>query len=736
MTSTWRLAAFVLAGLFLAFHLPFLARSLEDLDSINFAMGIRDYDVARHQPHPPGYPLYIAAAKALHAVGLSEVRSLSLLSVVAGALALIALLGLVRRLDDGDAGALTWFTVPMVALNPLYWLTAARPLSDAVGLMAALFAQWLTLEATGIRALRLAAFVAGLGAGIRSQVVWLTLPLLAVAGLRLRSERRGDLVSVAGAWVAGAALWAVPLLVVSGGPLAYWHAVSDQGAEDLTGVTLLANTPTIRQLATTLQHAFVSPWAEPWLAAVVLGSALLGLVRLAWQRQWPLLVTLAIAFVPYALFDMLFQEAITTRYALPLVVPVVYLASRGLAWAPPTAAAIAAFALLVAGVVSSDGLLYAYSRSEAPVFRLLGDLSAARTGTMDSGAEPVLAMHRRLQFDMRRPFEWQESLPPFRTRLPALPKHEWLEVVRYWNGGGRAPVWFLADPLRSDLALLGPARGPAAYRWSVSPQVLLGGARPNEMDWYQLAPPDWYLGEGWSLTPETAGVAREDGKGPAADGGIDGWVRRTAGAVNLVLGGRHLGTTTQAPIRLRVLADEALLDEFTAAPGFFLRMLDFTPSAGRDDYVRLHVESDSGDAAIEQFDAGPSGQLVYGFGDGWYEHEYQPATGVSWRWSSERASIRVRAAGHAAALSLRGELEAASSSHVTVRAGGSVIAEFDVGRHFARTVLIPAAALAGAEATIAIESSASYVPADTRWRSRDRRRLGLKLYECRLTAAS
>ncbi|PYR44329.1 MAG: hypothetical protein DMF93_00685, partial [Acidobacteria bacterium] len=42
------------AFLFAAFHLPYLPASLEDLDSVNFALGVRRFDVAQHQPHPPG----------------------------------------------------------------------------------------------------------------------------------------------------------------------------------------------------------------------------------------------------------------------------------------------------------------------------------------------------------------------------------------------------------------------------------------------------------------------------------------------------------------------------------------------------------------------------------------------------------------------------------------------------------------------------------------------------------
>jgi hypothetical protein len=91
--------------LFLAFHMPFLAASLEALDSINFALGLRHFDVAQHQPHPPGYPLYIALGKVAHAVVPSEARALSLVGLVSGALAVFALVALFRAFDAVDPRA-------------------------------------------------------------------------------------------------------------------------------------------------------------------------------------------------------------------------------------------------------------------------------------------------------------------------------------------------------------------------------------------------------------------------------------------------------------------------------------------------------------------------------------------------------------------------------------------------------------------------------------------------------
>ena len=70
----WPVAAVAVA--YLALHLPALAPNLEDVDSINFALGLREFDPARHQPHPPGYPVFIAMGRV----------SLALVSAVSPAL--------------------------------------------------------------------------------------------------------------------------------------------------------------------------------------------------------------------------------------------------------------------------------------------------------------------------------------------------------------------------------------------------------------------------------------------------------------------------------------------------------------------------------------------------------------------------------------------------------------------------------------------------------------------------
>jgi hypothetical protein len=728
---SYRLRALLIALAFGALHLPFLPASLEDLDSINFALGIRDFDVARHQPHPPGYPVFILAAKALRVVVPSEAHTLSLLSIFSAIVALLAVAQLFTAIGEQERTreSTTWLAVILIAVSPLFWITASRPLSDMMGLAVALAVQAAALSGGSGRTAIAASVVAGVGAGVRSQVVWLTLPALAIGLLRLPSSQRGCAVLAAAAgYGLGVLVWAMPLMILSGGVTAYLNALFSQGAEDFTGVVMLWTTPTIRQLARAIQQTFVLPWAFLPAAVAVLVLAVLGLARIAVRapRQIGVLVAL---FGPYAVFHLLFQETVTTRYALPLVIPIAYAAARGTAFLPPRLATATVLAFAAVNAFVATQALASTSSVKAPAFQLL---DAMHTSSRPS--PPVLAMHRRNELDLRRPIIWS-GLPAIDRRLPSPPKHEWLEVVKYWNSGGRGPVWFVADPPRSDLALFKRQRPPARFRWGFDLPGAIGGVRPNEMDWYVFDNPDWYLGEGWAITPETAGVAREDGRGPSR-GGSRGWIRRWTAPVTLLVGGRHLGTDGVA--RVNVAVDGRNVDESAVAPGFFLRMLTLPAGslAGSGDYATVAIASDSDHLAIEQFDAQPEGRVVFGFDEGWNELEYNPATGRLWRWSTERATIRARTGGRTVTLRMDGELEETSSSRVTIRVGERIVAEQEVGRQFSLSATVPADLLNASERLIRVESSEWYVPAETRWRSRDQRHLGLKIYSLQLVPAS
>jgi hypothetical protein len=124
-----RTALVALSFLFLLAHAACLPSTFADLDAINFALGVRDFDVAQHQPHPPGYPVFIGVAKvstaAIAAFGIEDpsVRGLAVLSAVSGAL-LILLIFQFARAMLGDEYLAGW-TAIVVGLSPLFIMMSA-----------------------------------------------------------------------------------------------------------------------------------------------------------------------------------------------------------------------------------------------------------------------------------------------------------------------------------------------------------------------------------------------------------------------------------------------------------------------------------------------------------------------------------------------------------------------------------------------------------------------------------
>ena len=754
----------VVATIFLAAHLALLPPTLEDIDSINFALGVRDFDVARHQPHPPGYPIFIAAGKlstaALRAVGVPapEVRGLAVWSALSGT-ALIFLLfvfmgTLNRDIQPGhstgtanrdiqpgqsrlDVPIHGWGTLIAVA-SPLFWFTALRPLSDMSGLAMAVAAQaLLAMVAFGAssRSLVAGAFIAGLAIGVRSQNFVLTLPLLGLVlvlpGLGLRLS---DRIAALGAAVMGVLVWAVPLTIASGGPMAYVEALGSQAGEDFSGVVMLWTARSVRAAADAVMYTFLWPWGLIPVGGLVLAAAVVGAARVGWRSPRALLV-LAVAFGPYAIFHLLFHEVVTVRYALPLIVPVAYLAASALAgtrWVLPVAAIC--LGLFSVGLSARPSMNYA--RHGNPTFRLIGDLRDDIAAGADArrGA-PVGAIG--LHAVSRRAFDW-EAMP--RPVLTAPHGREWLRMIESWRKDPRLSIAFVADPRRTDLALFDPhARELVrAYRWGFMEPPFVGGARPGNSDLYLMSAPGWMLDRGWAISPEVAGITERDGGGPHIRPSA-AWIRPRTARAELLLGGRHLGTASEPAAIITLTLAGKPLESWTTPAGFFLFRMPLaagTLEGSSEEYLRLEVTARpaQGDrpvrVALEQFDLQSGEVPMVAYETGWQEPEFNPANAVAWRWMSAQATLWVRPVGRDVSLTVAGESPLRYFDRppvVRVTVGGRELARFEPNADFEQSVTLPADALTAADGRVVIESDRHFVPGD-RDGSPDRRQLALRVY--------
>ncbi len=463
----------VFSTIFLALHLPFLPSEPASIDSVNFLLGLDDFSVVEHRPHPPGAPVYIALGKVSHALFVrilpgqpvqAGVWALAIWGVFLGAFAAVALFIFFRGLEsnDGRATAATALTLTC----PVFWFSASRPMSDVPGLVAGLTGQALVVAAFGccrgerkrLQPLLLAAaLMSGIAIGFRVQNALLTLPLLIFVLWHARLSRR-DLAGVVLAFSIGVAGWLIPLIVASGGPVAYSRALSAQGSQDFGGADILATNLTIRRSVQELIYTFAYPWADSVLAGAVLAFSFVGTaVMLARARSG--VVLLALGAVPYAAFHLLFQENAQTRYALPLVSTVAYLAIRGMDTLTARVMPLVVAGLSLAGMALALPSAVIDARTPNPVFEAISDV---RDAASRQTVAPVLAMH----YGVTRMLRGQDL--PVRMLPTPAPDHEWLSLVRHWQQSPDTPLWFLAEGGRADFALIDPRswRLLQSYPWS------------------------------------------------------------------------------------------------------------------------------------------------------------------------------------------------------------------------------------------------------------------------------
>lgn len=739
--------ASALAAIFLVAHLAFLPPTLEDLDSMNFALGVRDFDPSKHQPHPPGYPVYIALGKVSHTVWSSEAGSLAFWSALFGAVSVFTLMALFRsfealdrRAADADRDRRAALATLVVAASPLFWFTALRPLSDVPGLAMALAAQACFAKAFVRRRLServdsaatgesgqlivIGALIAGLAVGMRTQTIWLTLPLLALVLFdRAGRGAAGALLGSTMTFSIGVLAWAIPLIMASGGVAAYRAAFAGQSAEQFTGLDIFLSNPTPRRMAMGIIATLVGPWAAPPLGWIVVAIAIIGLALIAWRAPIAA-VLLLVAYVPYAIFHLIVQETYS-RYALPIVPAVGYLLVRGCSAAGMKGATIGSAAIILTSLVLTLPAARAYSRSPSPAFAAVNDVKHLISQTPDS----VVGVHHR--------FARVLEVEPLSAKiLPAPVMRESTALAEYWRSGGRAPVWYLADPARGDLELVDPLsrRVHAQYRWMFPREQFMSGVRPDILDVVAIdSPPGWFAETGWHLTPETLNISEQQGR----DQGV-AYIGHRQDAALLVMGGESTQTADGPRPRVSVTIDDHPIGEWDVASGApFFRRIPLEPGTltGDGGFSRLvasykGADGRPGRVRLTQFMVASPQSVFHVKHAGWNEVEYSDQMQRRWQWTTARAETFVNSAGRDLTLTLAGESPMRyfdTPPHVTIRAGNQVLARAEPSQDFELIAKVPAAALAASDGMLTIETDQSFVPYE-RSGSPDKRTLGLRIF--------
>lgn len=353
----------VLAVLTVVSRLPYRARMLYNWDAVQFALALSEYDVVKHQPHPPGYILYVGLGRLVNAWLQEPAAAYVALAVAFSGLTTFVVYALARAIY-GRGTALASAT--LLAVSPLFWFYGSVGLTYAgEALIASVVAYF------SYRALRgsatdawLAAAYLGVAGGLRQSALFLLFPLWLVAAVVGLRRVRPVLIGVA--LMAGTVLaWFLPMIWMTGGLERYLAASRDLADTVVKPTSILgggAFDVTLRMSRYVLESVVVG-----------LGPLVLAAVLVPWYarrhglgaREWFLALWVLPALLVYMLVH--FGQAGYVLTFLPALViflshVLVTALSSAAALAPRPRLRVAVTAAVVVGVVLVNGAFFVNAR--------------------------------------------------------------------------------------------------------------------------------------------------------------------------------------------------------------------------------------------------------------------------------------------------------------------------------------------------------------------------------------
>lgn len=280
------LVATLLGLLTVLSRLPYRARMLYNWDAVQFALALREYDVVKHQPHPPGYIVYVGLGRLVNAWLTDPTGSYVVLAVLFSGFTTVVVYYLALAVYDRPTA---FAAATLLAVSPLFWFYGSVGLTYAGEALGAS-----TVAYFAFRALRgspagawLAAASLGLAGGLRPSLIVLLFPLwLACTALGLRRLRP----LLAGlAILTGATLtWFLPMIWLTGGFHRYLAASLELAERVVLPTSIVAGAfdTTLRMSRYVLESVLVG------LGPLALAALLLPwyVRRHRWgQREWFLL---------------------------------------------------------------------------------------------------------------------------------------------------------------------------------------------------------------------------------------------------------------------------------------------------------------------------------------------------------------------------------------------------------------------------------------------------------------
>ncbi|MDQ6799759.1 MAG: hypothetical protein M3041_02875, partial [Acidobacteriota bacterium] len=299
-----------------------LARTPWDWDEVLFMLSLDHFNVAQHRPHPPGFPLYVLAAKVIRKFGFGDFHALQALSFL-GAIAIVpAMFFLCRELRMRFSTSLS--AAMLLAFFPNVWFYGGGAFSDVPSMTLVILA--LALLFAGCRnpnAYFAGSIVLAISAGFRPQNLLIGFVPILIASM---FQFRRSIARVIGALAALVAIIAVSYLAAA--YLTGWHDYREAVHLHQAYIARVDSflSPTRPPLWRVFDDFFVMPYRAPVINAIIAGLCLIALAR---ARVQSLVVVATFGVFSLASWLML-DHFSASRFSIGYVPMIAILAADGL----------------------------------------------------------------------------------------------------------------------------------------------------------------------------------------------------------------------------------------------------------------------------------------------------------------------------------------------------------------------------------------------------------------------
>lgn len=201
-------------------RLPFTSKYLYHLDSGHFALALQDYNLVLHQPHPPGYFLYVMLGKLLHLFVSDVNTTFVLISIFFSGLTVVTVYYIGKELFDERTGI---FSALLMLTSPNFWFHGEVALTyPAEAFFSAIIGLFCWRAYQGKKSyLLISALMLAVAGGFRQNTAVFLLPLWIFS---VRKESYRSIVNGLLLFCIVSFAWFLPMVMYTGGLSVYIEA--------------------------------------------------------------------------------------------------------------------------------------------------------------------------------------------------------------------------------------------------------------------------------------------------------------------------------------------------------------------------------------------------------------------------------------------------------------------------------------------------------------------------------